>query len=227
MDKILVVDDDRELGELLTEYLGGEGFQVSLSYDGKNGALEAAAGKHDLVVLDVMLPGQSGFEALKEIRRTSSIPVIMLTAKGDEVDRVLGLEMGADDYLPKPFSPRELLARVRAVMRRRNGPSDPERLTVDDLEMFVRSRQVMLDGITVDLTSMEFRLLEVLLRSAGQVVSRDDLFRKVLERSAAPFDRSLDMHVSNLRKKLGPHEDGTDRIRTVRGEGYLYTLPVS
>ncbi len=227
MERILVVDDDRELGALLQEYLGGEGFQVSLCHDGLSGSGEALSGRQDLVVLDVMLPGRNGFDVLREIRKASSVPVVMLTAKGDEVDRVLGLEMGADDYLPKPFSPRELLARIRAVLRRRRSKDDNERLLSGDLEMVVPSRQVKLNGDVVELTSMEFRLLEILLRSAGRVVSRDDLFSRVLDRSSSPFDRSLDMHVSNLRKKLGPHGDGTERIRTVRGEGYLYALPVS
>lgn len=226
MDKILVVDDDKELGELLQEYLTGEGFSVFLCHDGRTGGSDAITGKYDLVVLDVMLPGQSGFDVLREIRKVSAIPVVMLTAKGDEVDRVLGLEMGADDYLPKPFSPRELLARIRAVLRRHGGQPDKERLIVGDLEMVVPSRQVFLKGVVVEMTSMEFRLLETLLRSVGRVISRDELFTKVLERSSSPFDRSLDMHISNLRKKLGPHRDGSDRIRTIRGEGYLYAAPL-
>ncbi len=226
MDRILVVDDDKELAELLEEYLTGEGFKVDLCHDGKSGSSEALSRRFDLVVLDVMLPGQSGFDVLRELRKTSSVPVVMLTAKGDEVDRILGLEMGADDYLPKPFSPRELLARIRAVLRRQGGQGDKERLTVGDLEMVVPSRQVLLEGQPVEMTSMEFRLLETLLRSVGRVISREELFNKVLERPSSPFDRSLDMHVSNLRKKLGSHRDGSDRIRTIRGEGYLYAAPV-
>ena len=226
MDRILVVDDDKELAELLEEYLTGEGFKVDLCHDGKSGNSEALSRRFDLVVLDVMLPGQSGFDVLRELRKTSSVPVVMLTAKGDEVDRILGLEMGADDYLPKPFSPRELLARIRAVLRRQGGQGDKERLTVGDLEMVVPSRQVLLEGQPVEMTSMEFRLLETLLRSVGRVISREELFSKVLERPSSPFDRSLDMHVSNLRKKLGSHRDGSDRIRTIRGEGYLYAAPV-
>ncbi|SMG48875.1 response regulator transcription factor [Dethiosulfovibrio salsuginis] len=226
MDRILVVDDDKELAELLCEYLTGEGFKVDIRHDGKSGSSEALSERFDLVVLDVMLPGQNGFDVLKEIRKTSSVPVVMLTAKGDEVDRVLGLEMGADDYLPKPFSPRELLARIRAVLRRQGGQGDKERLAVGDLEMVVPSRQVFLEGISIEMTAMEFRLLETLLRSVGRVISRDELFSKVLERSSSPFDRSLDMHISNLRKKLGAHRDGSDRIRTIRGEGYLYAAPV-
>ncbi len=226
MDRILVIDDDKELGELLQEYLTEEGFSVFLCYDGRTGGSEAITGRYDLVVLDVMLPGQNGFDVLREVRKVSSVPVVMLTAKGDEVDRVLGLEMGADDYLPKPFSPRELLARIRAVLRRHGGQSDKERLIVGDLEMVVPSRQVFLEGAVVEMTSMEFRLLETLLRSIGRVISRDELFTKVLERPSSPFDRSLDMHVSNLRKKLGSHRDGSDRIRTIRGEGYLYAAPL-
>lgn len=226
MDRILVVDDDKELAELLREYLTGEGFRVDLCYDGKTGSSEALSEQFDLVVLDVMLPGQNGFDVLREVRKTSSVPVVMLTAKGDEVDRVLGLEMGADDYLPKPFSPRELLARIRAVLRRQGGQGEKERLAVGDLEMVVPSRQVFLDGVSIEMTAMEFRLLETLLRSIGRVISRDELFTKVLERSSSPFDRSLDMHISNLRKKLGAHRDGSDRIRTIRGEGYLYAAPV-
>ena len=222
MTRVLVVDDDLELCELLTEYLGGEGFAVDAVHDGAVGAERALAGGHDLVVLDVMLPGLNGLDVLRRIRESSSVPVVMLTARGEEVDRIVGLEIGADDYLPKPFNPRELAARMRAVLRRTGaGPDDrtEERLEVADLRLDSARRSAWRADDEVELTGIEFELLAVLVRSAGKVVSRDELSRSALGRRASPFDRSLDVHVSNLRRKLGSLPHGGDRIKTVRGVG--------
>jgi two-component system response regulator CpxR len=225
---VLIVDDDAELCELVAEYLEQEGYSVEAVYDGDSAPERVIGGDFDLVVLDVMLPGQSGFEVLRKIRERSEIPVIMLTARGEEVDRIVGLEMGADDYLPKPFNPRELTARMRAVLRRTEGTSKedrPEVLTVGDLKLDLGARTVQVSDTDVRLTGIEFGLLEVLVRGAGTVVGRDELSRQVLGRRATAFDRSLDVHLSNLRKKLGPRVDGSERIKTVRGVGYLYVKP--
>ncbi|MCG6964263.1 MAG: response regulator transcription factor [Acidobacteria bacterium] len=227
--RVLVVDDDRELCELLERYLGGEGFVVESVADGEAGVARAVAGAADVVVLDVMLPGVDGFEALRRIRAACDVPVLMLTARGDEVDRIVGLEIGADDYLPKPFNPRELAARLRAILRRAGGElalgtSEPRILRVDDLELDLGARTATCGSETVRLTGTEFSLLELLARNAGQVMTREQLSREVLERRPSAFDRSLDVHVSNLRRKLGPRPDGDDRIKTVRGRGYVLTV---
>jgi DNA-binding response OmpR family regulator len=225
MSRVLVIDDDVELCELLAEYLQGEGFTVDIVNDGTAGAARAVAGQHDLVVLDVMLPGMHGLDVLRRIRESSAVPVVMLTARGEEVDRIVGLEIGADDYLPKPFNPRELAARMRAVLRRaagaRDDPAD-EVLEVADLRIDPASRSVRRAGEPVNLTGIEFELLAVLVRSAGKVVTRDELSRTALGRRASSFDRSLDVHLSNLRRKLGPLAGGGERIKTVRGVGYQY-----
>ena len=224
---ILVVDDDRELCELLGEYLGQEGFRVEAAHDGSRGLERAISGAHRLVVLDVMLPGQSGFDVLRRLRETSAVPVLMLTARGQDVDRIVGLEMGADDYLAKPFNPRELVARIRAIDRRvGRAPDAPahEVLAVDDVELHVAARAALVDGRELALTNAELSLLEALLRAPGRVVSREDLSERVLGRRFSPFDRSIDVHVSNLRKKLGASASGGERIKTVRGHGYLYAL---
>jgi two-component system response regulator CpxR len=223
MAEILLVDDDAELCELVAEFLAGEGFSIEAVHDGPTGLDRARSGRHDAVVLDVMLPGMSGFEVLRRLRETSSLPVLMLTAKGDEVDRIVGLEMGADDYLPKPFNPRELAARLRAVLRRVGAePAATERVIVDDLVVDLGARTVTVAGREVPLTGVEFSLLEALAHSAGSVVSRDDLSKAALYRRASAYDRSLDVHLSNLRRKLGPLADGAERIKTVRGVGYQY-----
>jgi two-component system response regulator CpxR len=223
MVRVLLIDDDVELCELVSEYLDGEGFEVETLYDGDGGLARAQQGAHDFVILDVMLPGISGFEVLRRLRETSSVPVLMLTARGEEVDRIVGLEMGADDYLPKPFNPRELAARMRAVLRRMAAePETGDRMVVDDLVMDLAARSVSVGDDELQLTGVEFSLLEALVRSAGTVVSRDDLSRTALFRRASAFDRSLDVHLSNLRRKLGPSADGGERIKTVRGVGYQY-----
>ena len=226
---ILIIDDDAELCELVTEYLEDEGFDVDSVHDGVTGVERCFAVEPDLVILDVMLPGLGGFAVLGRIREASRVPVIMLTARGEEVDRIVGLEMGADDYLPKPFNPRELVARIRAIFRRTAGAAEPgsapATISVGDLEMDIGARQVRCSTGEVDLTGAEFAVLETLARAAGTVVSRDELSRQALGRRASAFDRSLDVHLSNLRRKLGPQPDGGDRIKTVRGVGYLYVKP--
>jgi len=226
---ILIIDDDTELCELVTEYLEDEGLEVDSVHDGVTGVERCHADEPDLVILDVMLPGLGGFAVLSKIRETSKVPVIMLTARGEEVDRIVGLEMGADDYLPKPFNPRELVARIRAILRRTAATAEvgdeSAVIRVDDLEMDIGSRRVSCSSGEVALTGAEFAVLETLTRAAGTVVSRDDLSRRALDRRASAFDRSLDVHLSNLRKKLGQLPGGGERIKTVRGVGYLYVKP--
>lgn len=231
MERILIIDDDAALCELLKEYLTPEGFSVEVAHDGPAGAERACRGSYDLIVLDVMLPGCTGFESLRAIRRAAATPVIMLTARGGEVDRIVGLEMGADDYLSKPFNPRELIARARAVLRRTKGEHagaasfvPARKLKVGDVEMDPLARGVSCSGKGVELTAVEFDLLELLLRNAGHIVSREYLIKAVLGRSLSPYDRSIDVHVSKLRKKLGHQVAGTERIKTIRSTGYLYAL---
>ena len=224
--RLLVIDDDVELCKLVSRYLFQEGFQIDAVHSGTPGAEQALSGKYGLIVLDVMMPGLNGFDVLRRIRAQSRVPVLMLTAKGDALDRVVGLEMGADDYLPKPFNPQELAARIRAILRRvrpETGSATP--IVVGDLEMDSGARVVRRRGEVVNLTAVEFDLLEVLLRASGQVVGRDKLTRDVLGREFSPFDRSIDTHVCNLRKKIGLLADGTERIKGMRGIGYLYAVP--
>jgi len=230
VDRILVIDDDVELCALVGEYLEPEGFQIEAVYDGNRGLERVLSGNYRLIVLDVMLPGMNGFDVLRKIRNTSKIPVLLLTARGEDVDRIVGLEIGADDYLPKPFNPRELVARIRAILRRTQGgeravPEIPEPLHVGDIDLDPATRTVLQNGEPVDLTSVEFNLLHVLLREAGRVVTREQLVDEVLSRKFSPFDRSIDMHVSKVRKKLGDTEGGTDHIKTVRGVGYIFAHP--
>lgn len=234
MNRILVIDDDTELCELLTDYLQAEGFTVSAAHEAGEGLAAALDGGHDLVVLDVMLPGMNGFDVLRHIRASSTLPVLMLTARGEEIDRIIGLEIGADDYLPKPFNPRELLARIRAIQRRsetRGGGISLrmrlEKLTIGDICLDPATRTVVQHGSNVELTTVEFSLLHELLKMAGRVASREELTERVLDRKLSTFDRSIDVHVSSLRKKLGHEVSGMERIRTVRGVGYLYAQPVS
>ena len=228
MNRVLIIDDDEELCELVSEYLTVEGFQTECVHDGESGLKHASSGEYDLAILDVMLPKMNGFDVLRNLRQGSDVPVLMLTARGDDMERIVGLEIGADDYLPKPFNPRELVARLRAILRR-SSPEEPaegmpEKMQVGDLEISSSSRAAKLDGAEVGLTSVEFDLLSALVRDAGKIVKKEDLSEKVLERSLSPYDRSLDMHISNLRKKLGHRADGSERIKTVRSVGYIYTL---
>jgi two-component system response regulator CpxR len=231
MERVLIVDDDVELCELVKEYLQAEGFDIEAVHDGVRGVERAASGEHALVVLDVMLPALNGFEVLRRLRAASRVPVLMLTARGDDVDRIVGLEIGADDYLAKPFNPREMVARIRAILRRVKPEAEAavdgvarERLRVGDVEIDAGARVARRDDETLDLTAVEFDLLTALLRAAGRVVPREELVRTVLGRQLSPFDRSIDMHVSHLRRKLGNREDGNERIKTVRGVGYIYTV---
>lgn len=228
MAKILIVDDDIELCRLVTEYLESEGWEVSAVHDGNKGVDQILEGSWDLVILDIMLPGCNGLDVLRRVREQSSVPVVMLTARGDEVDRIVGLELGADDYLPKPFNPRELAARMRAVMRRvgtdRESLAD-QQMMVGDLVLDMGARSLLRAGVAVDLTGAEYELLEILLENAGSVVSRNELSRRALGRRPSSFDRSLDTHLSNLRKKLGPFPGGQERLKTVRGVGYQYVKP--
>jgi two-component system, OmpR family, response regulator CpxR len=232
LNRILIIDDDVELCGLLNEYLKAEAFQVEMVHDGNRAMEQVSKESYDLIVLDVMLPGINGLEVLRNLRRKSNVPVLMLTARGEDVDRIVGLELGADDYLPKPFNPRELLARMRAVLRRAafpGGQTDSEepamagRLVVGDVVLDPGTRTVRRAGEPVELTTVEFSLLEVLMRSAGRVVSREDLVRRVLARAFDPYDRSIDVHVSNLRRKLGQKVGESQRIVAIRGVGYLYS----
>jgi|TARA_B100000678_G_scaffold291308_1_gene307531 two-component system response regulator CpxR len=229
--KILVIDDDAELCELVSEYLESEGFEIDTEGSGDHGADRALESDYDLIILDVMLPGINGFEALRRIRSQSNVPVLMLTARGDDVDRIVGLEIGADDYLPKPFNPRELVARIHAILRRSSAHANAdaaalnEKVAIGDIQLDKGSRTVTRDNNPIHLTAMEFDVLEVLLRNAGRVVERENLVEQVLDRKYSPYDRSIDVHVSNLRKKLGHEVDGMERIKSVRQIGYLYALP--
>lgn len=228
--QILLADDDIELCEMLAEYLSPEGFTVDAAHDGKTALQKATTTDYDVIILDVMMPQLNGFEVLRQLRSTNDTPVLMLTARGEDVDRIVGLEMGADDYLPKPCNPRELVARVRAILRRTetrkdSNDSTPEKssiVQVDDLELHTGSRSVTCRGESVVLTSTEYSVLEVLVNEAGNVVTKEHVSEKALGRELTRYDRSIDMHVSNLRKKLGPGRDGKTRIQTIRGIGYLY-----
>lgn len=215
------MDDDTELCSLLGEFLKREGFAVECEHEGHKGLDRASQPGTDLVVLDVMLPGIDGFEILRRLRTKSKVPVIMLTARGEDVDRIIGLELGADDYLPKPFNPRELAARIRAILRRYEPrpAAVSGRLEVNGVTLDPGTREVISHGNNVDLTTFEFDILELLMRSAGRVLSRDTLMENFYNRKATAFDRSIDMHISHLRKKL---DAGDNIIKTIRGVGYQF-----
>ena len=223
MSRVLLVDDDDLLTELLTEYLTAEGLEVNRMPDGEKGVQEILNGSgYDVVVLDSMMPKMNGLDVLKTVRAQSKIPVIMLTAKGDDIDRIIGLEMGADDYVPKPCQPRELLARINAILRRAQqtteNPSVVNSISASGITLFPAKRQAMIGDAALELTSTEFNLLEVLMRHAGQVVSKENLSQEALDRKLAKFDRSIDVHISSIRHKLGD----ASLIQTVRGLGYLF-----
>jgi two-component system response regulator CpxR len=217
--QLLLIDDDAELCALLGEFLKREGFTVDCEHEGNRGLERAGQPGVDLVVLDVMLPGIDGFEILRRLRTHSKVPVIMLTARGEDVDRIVGLEIGADDYLAKPFNPRELAARIRAILRRYEArPAAPAgRIEVNGIVLDPANREVYSGGKPIELTTFEFDILDMLMRSAGRVLSRDALMENFYNRKATPFDRSIDMHISHLRKKL---ERGDSIIKTIRGVGY-------
>lgn len=231
MSRLLLVDDDLELCSQVTQYLGAEGFKVDAVYDGEQGVERARSGSYELVVLDVMLPGLSGFDVLRRISAEPHLAVLMLSARGEDIDKIVGLQIGADDYLPKPFNPHELVARIRAILRRtcqrslKSGIPAHDVIVIGEIEMDKNAWKVRRSGIIVELTAFEFNLLEVFMRAAGRVLTREELARIVLERQFDPFDRSIDTHVSNLRKKLGRQPDGSERIKSVRGVGYVYTRP--
>jgi len=232
VSRILLADDDVELTEMLSQYLGAEGFAVETAHDGESALAMVRGGGFDLMVLDVMMPGKNGFDVLRELRASSLLlPVLMLTARDEDVDSIVGLELGADDYLPKPCNPRVLVARIRAILRRAMSGAagaagaSPAALVLGDLEMHTGTRRVTCGGQPVAMTSTEYSVLEVLLREAGHVVSKADLSERALGRKLTRYDRSLDMHVSSLRRKLGSLHGGEERIKTVRGVGYQYTRP--
>lgn len=229
MLQILVVDDDTELCELVAEYLEPDGYKVEAVHDGETGLTRALSGEHVLAVLDYMLPGINGFELLKQIRSKSRLPVVMLTARGDAISRIVGLQIGADDYLPKPFDPLELLARINAVLRRAlpDKPDQAELLVIGDIEMDHRTRSVKRNREPVELTLVEYALLEKLINAAGRIATREELVKDVLHRTLSPFDRSIDTHVANLRRKLGHQVNGVERIKTVRSVGYIYAADES
>ncbi|MGO4879729.1 MAG: response regulator transcription factor [Bryobacteraceae bacterium] len=218
--RLLLIDDDTELCSLLWEFLKKEGFTVECVHEGLRGLERALHGGFNLVVLDVMLPGLDGFEILRRLRKESRVPVLMLTARADDVDRIIGLELGADDYLSKPFNPRELVARVRAILRRYEprGPA-AARVEANGVVLDPATRRVTADGQAVDLTTFEFDVLELLMRAAGRVLSRDDLMESLYSRQATPFDRSIDMHISHIRRKL---ETRRPFIKTIRSVGYQF-----
>jgi two-component system response regulator CpxR len=229
MPRLLIADDDVELCSLLRQYFEMEGMVLEAVHDGNEVLAALQQTPFDLLILDIMLPGQQGLDVLRQVRRSDAIPVLMLTARGEEMDRIIGLELGADDYLPKPSSPRELVARVRSILRRSQITQEDKQgasvLRLADLELNPATRQVFCAGQKITLTGAEFSVLHELLKSRGQIIDKNDLFQKALGRRLQAFDRSLDMHISNLRKKLGPHSNGEARITAVRGAGYVLPLP--
>jgi DNA-binding response OmpR family regulator len=234
MPSLLMIDDDAMFCELLTDYLKPEGFEVTSIHDGNEGLQRVLGGleDYDLIMLDLMLPGMNGFEILQRIRSRLETPVLMLSGSHEDVNRVIGLEMGADDFVTKPLNPRELVARVRAILRRTKDRRDKitalpvrERIVIGDIELDPGVRMVRCNGEPLDLTSVEFGFLELLIRAAGHVVTREQLAEKILGRTLTAYDHSMYVHVSSLRRKLGPKFGGIERIKTVRGVGYLYTHP--
>lgn len=228
MDKILLADDDTELCILLTDYLSAENFQVTSVHDGQSAVEQALTNRYDVMILDIMMPRLSGLDVLKKLYGKIDMPILMLTGRGDDIDRILGIEMGADDYLPKPCNPRELVARLRAILRRtrnqiKNIEPNPQTI-LDDLKINRADRTVFITEQAIELTSTEFNVLNLLVNHAGEIIDKETLTQKSLLRKLTPHDRSIDMHLSNIRKKLGPSKKGTQRIKTIRGIGYLYVL---
>ena len=231
MEPILLVDDDIELCTMLEDYLSRHGFKVATEHNGEHGLHRALTNDFAMVLLDVMLPGLDGFEVLRRLRTNSQVSVLLLTARGEDIDRIVGLEIGADDYLPKPFNPRELLARIRAILRRsaaaRPAQAKIRHLSVAGIELDSGARTAICNGVELDLTNVEFELLAALMEAPGQILTREHLTECVLDRRFNPFDRSLDMHVSRLRRKLDEAADLGDQIKTIRSVGYQLALPVS
>ena len=216
---ILIIDDDQELCTMMVEYLSAQGYSVDCAHDGASGLARAYERAYDIIILDVMLPRLDGFDVLRQLRRRSDVPVILLTARASQDDRIQGFDVGADDYLTKPFAASELLARIRAVLRRAQGAKPPSSdLRVGPIVLNPATRRVWNDSVELELTSMEFDVLELLMRAAGRIVSRDEMAATLHQREASPFERSIDVHISHLRKKLAPH--GEQLLRTVRGVGY-------
>lgn len=219
--KILIIDDDRELGEMLKEFLAPDHFELSACLSGEDGLHALQQGDYELLILDIMLPGASGIDVLRKLRQSSDIPVIMLTARGDDVDRILGLEFGADDYISKPFNPRELLARIKAILRRSgSGANRHQSVNVGGVELDTRSRRVMAGSESIRLTGTEFELLRCLAEAPGEVVSKEQLSRQALGRRYMPYDRSIDTHISNVRRKLADAGVSSPSIQSQRGVGY-------
>jgi DNA-binding response OmpR family regulator len=224
MARVLIIDDDVELCRLLAERLSSEDFSIEAIHNGQRGLERVLSQDYALVILDLMLPGMKGLDVLRHVREHSAIPVLILTARGEDVDRILGLEIGADDYLPKPFNPRELIARIHAILRRTHYAKKGTPLVVDDIRLDRTAREAWVNKKLIDLTSVEFILLETLLHHAGQVVTREQLTEAVLGRKLGPFDRVIDVHVSNVRRKLTHASDAGERIKAIRGAGYLFVV---
>lgn len=225
MKNLLLIDNDKELVSLLAKFLSLKNFKIDTASDGEVGLQKALAGNYDLLLLDVIMPRLNGFEVLKLLRQKSDTPVLMLTTKGDEIDKVLGLEMGADDYLAKPFSERELLARIHAILRRtqyKNADSPPYKLTHLDIDLYPVQQQAICQNFTIELTSTELLLLEKFLANPGKLFSKVELSEEVLGKKLQPFDRSIDMHLSNIRRKLPTRQDGQTRVKNFRGRGYMW-----
>jgi len=229
MESILLIDDDVEMCGMLAEYLQSEGFQIETAHNSEHGLQRALSGEHSLIVLDVMLPRMNGIELLRRLRTESNARVLLLTARGEEVDRIVGLEVGADDYVAKPFNARELLARIRAILRRPETAPGAQmqrapRIVLGDVEMDLGAYSVRRGGSRVELTALEFNLLELLLNTAGRVITRAEVSTTIMDRQFSPLDRSIDVHVGKLRRKLGPHASGEERIKSIRSVGYMYTV---
>lgn len=224
MARVLIIDDDVELCRLLGERLSTEDLSIEAIHNGQHGLERALSQDYALVILDLMLPGMKGLDVLRRVRERSAVPVLILTARGEDVDRIVGLELGADDYLPKPFNPRELIARIRAILRRTNHTKTANPLLVDEIRLDSTAREVWVGEAPLDLTSAEFSLLEALLQHAGHVVTREHLTEVVLGRKLGPFDRVIDVHISNVRRKLAHAADAGERIKAVRGSGYLLVV---
>ncbi|NWF36237.1 response regulator transcription factor [Mariprofundus sp. KV] len=225
---ILMIDDDIELCELMQRFLAGEGFEIACAHNGNSGLEQARTNDFELLILDIMMPGKNGMDVLRELRGFSTVPVIMLTGRGEEMDRIIGLELGADDYLPKPCNPRELAARIRAILRRTEQQPEQKSSSTHqfgNIEWQPQSRTISESGIALDLTATEYNILVALMEKAGEVVSKQELSKVALRKHYGPFDRTLDVHIGHLRKKLAPLASDQPRIKTVRGIGWLF-VPV-